>query len=273
MRIFADMHNHTTFSDGKLSPAERAVMLKDKGAKAFAITDHDTVGGIEEGIEIAKKLNMAFSPAIEISTYTFREIHVLGYNIKYNDPDFLETLDLIKSFRTDRNVKLYNRLVELGIKLDLDPTEQGIGRVHFANAMVKAGYSVDVNDAFDTYLGNGKKAYVTAKRLTPLTAVSCIVKAGGVPVLAHPKAYLIDKKLDLLIEGLKTYGLKGLEVCYPSHNETDEKTLSAVAKKFGLTPTAGSDFHNPSTSDPHNKHGFTPLMEESDLNKLLPKKI
>ena len=273
MKIFADMHNHTSFSDGKLSPEKRAEMLFKKGAKAFAITDHDTVDGIEEGIEAAKKFNMAFSPAIEISTYTYREIHILGYNVDFLNPDFVETLKLIQSFRTDRNVRLFNRLKELGINIDINPYANGIGRVHFANAMVEAGYAQDANEAFENYLGSNKKAYIPAKRLTPIEAIKCIINAKGVPVLAHPKIYLTDKKLDLLIEGLKRYGLKGLEVVYPSHNETDEATLKNVAKKFGLIATAGSDFHTPSTTDPHNKNGFVPMMDENELIKLLPKKI
>lgn len=273
MEIFADMHNHTYYSDGKLSPEERAKMLSEKGAKAFAITDHDSVSGIEEGIEAAKKYNMAFSPAIEISTYTYREIHILGYNIDFLNSEFNETLKLIQAYRTDRNVRLFNRLKEIGVKVDIDPYTNGIGRMHFANAMVEAGYVQSANEAFDNYLGHGKKAYIEAKRLTPIEAVKCILNAKGVPVLAHPKVYLADKKLELLIDGLKKYGLKGIEVVYPSHNETDESVLKGIAKKYGLIPTAGSDFHNLSSTDPHNKKGFVPMMEEKALAKLIPQKF
>ena len=155
----------------------------------------------------------------------------------------------------------------MGIKIDLEPAAKGVGRVHFALAMVKAGYCQNIGEAFDRYLGTGKPAYIQATKLTPLAAVKAIVSAGGIPCLAHPKAYLTDKSAELLISGLVKYGLKALEVSYPAHNETEEKTLRALASKYRLIPTAGSDFHYES-SDGYNA-SFVPKMEEADVLKLL----
>lgn len=265
--IYADMHNHTTFSDGQLTPEQVLTRLKKLGAKACAISDHDTVDALPEAVETAKAIGILFVPAIEISTYASKDVHILGYGIDYRSTEFLDTLSTIKEYRKARNIRLYEKLQSMGIKIDLDPAAKGVGRVHFALAMVKAGYCQSVNEAFDRYLGTGKPAYIQATKLTPLAAVKAISEAGGIPCLAHPKAYLADKSAELIVSGLVKYGLKALEVSYPSHNETEEKTLKALAIKYRLIPTAGSDFHYES-SDSYNA-SFVPKMEEADVMKLL----
>lgn len=138
---------------------------------------------------------------IEFSTYSICEIHILGYNIDYKNPDFVQELQKVKDLRKERNVRIGQKLQDLGIKLDIDFASDGLGRMNMARELVKKGYCKDINDAFDTYLKPGAKAYCEAKRLTPVEAVKLIKKYGGVASVAHPKKYLLDKRLDICWAG------------------------------------------------------------------------
>ena len=260
-----NLHIHSNFSDGKLSPEELVMDAKNKGYRLIAISDHNTVDAYKNTDLLN---NDSVIPAIEFDCwYKGVLVHILGYGIDYRSTEFLDTLSTVKEYRKARNIRLYEKLQSMGIKIDLDPAAKGVGRVHFALAMVKAGYCQSVNEAFDRYLGTGKPAYIQATKLTPLAAVKAISEAGGIPCLAHPKAYLADKSAELIVSGLVKYGLKALEVSYPSHNETEEKTPPPPATKYRLIPTAGSDFHYES-SDSYNA-SFVPKMDEADVMKLL----
>lgn len=238
----ADLHVHTTKSDGSLTPREVVRWAKNKGLDVMAITDHDSVAGLDEGRDEAKKLGIKFVGGIEFSTYSICEIHILGYNIDYKNPDFVQELQKVKDLRKERNVRIGQKLQDLGIKLDIDFASDGLGRMNMARELVKKGYCKDINDAFDTYLKPGAKAYCEAKRLTPVEAVRIIKKYGGFASVAHPKKYLLDKRLDILLGGLKQFGLDGIELNYPSHNEQDKKNFSELMNKYKLLPTGGSDF-------------------------------
>lgn len=175
----ADLHVHTTKSDGSLTPREVVRWAKNKGLDVMAITDHDSVAGLDEGRDEAKKLGIKFVGGIEFSTYSICEIHILGYNIDYKNPDFVQELQKVKDLRKERNVRIGQKLQDLGIKLDIDFASDGLGRMNMARELVKKGYCKDINDAFDTYLKPGAKAYCEAKRLTPVEAVKLIKKHGG----------------------------------------------------------------------------------------------
>lgn len=239
----ADLHVHTTKSDGSLTPREVVRWAKNKGLDVMAITDHDSVAGLDEGRDEAKKLGIKFVGGIEFSTYSICEIHILGYNIDYKNPDFVQELQKVKDLRKERNVRIGQKLQDLGIKLDIDFESDGLGRMNMARELVKKGYCTDINDAFEKYLRPGAKAYCEAKRLTPVEAVKLIKKYGGFASVAHPKKYLLDKRLDILLGGLKQFGLDGMELNYPSHNEQDRRNFSELMKKYRLLPTGGSDFH------------------------------
>ena len=145
--------------------------------------------------------------------------------------------------RRERNLLIGGKLSACGVELGIDFGADGLGRMNIARAMVEQGFAKDVQDAFNRYLGPGGRAYADTRRTSPLEAVKLISAFGGLPVLAHPKKYLQQKTLNLLIEGLKPFGLKGLETYYPTHSKEDTETLIAVADRYGLIRTGGSDYH------------------------------
>lgn len=241
--MIADLHTHTICSDGATTPSQIAEWAKDKGVQALSVTDHDSVDGLDEARDKARSLGIRFVPGIELSTFSICEIHILGYNFDYKNPDFVQELRKVKDLRIARNLKIGEKLERLGIKLDMDFSVDGLGRKNMAREMVDKGYCRDIPEAFERYLGIHGKAYCESKRMTPVEAVCLIKKYGGFSSVAHPKRYLLDNRLDMLLGGLKKFGLDGLELNYPSHNEQDRLAFGQLAKKHRLLPTGGSDFH------------------------------
>ncbi|MCM1306867.1 MAG: PHP domain-containing protein [Bacteroides sp.] len=241
--MIADLHIHTTASDGKYSPKEAVRWAKNNGIEVMSVTDHDSVDGLNEARAEADILGIKFVDGIEISALADSEVHVLGYNIDYKNPDFAKDLKSVKDMRRARNVEIGRRLANYGVKLDINFEDDGLGRMNIARAMVDGGYVKDISDAFDRYLGLGGKAYCASRRITPKQAVELIVKYGGFASLAHPKRYLLDKRLDKMLSELAPLGLRGLEVNYPSHFDSDKDALRKECKKYNLLPTGGSDFH------------------------------
>ncbi len=245
----ADLHIHTTASDGAMSPKKIVQWAKRGGIEVMAVTDHDTVGGLDEAKAEAQALGIKFVGGIEISAFSNTEIHVLGYNIDYKNANFVEELEGVQNYRIQRNIRIGQKLKELGIALDFDFEAKGVGRMNIARQMVKQGYAEDVNAVFAKYLGVGGLAYFTTRRVTPIEAVKLIKKYGGFASLAHPKKFLQDGRLEMLISGLKPLGLDGLEVNYPGHSEQDIKALLTLCAKYSLLPTGGSDFHGEEDKD------------------------
>lgn len=239
----ADLHIHTSASDGLKTPREAAEHMHGLGVELISVTDHDTVSGLDEAAEECRALGVHFVPGIEISAHSNSEIHILGYNIDYKNPDFCEQIAKVKDMRRARNLLIGEKLAGYGVELGIDFSSDGLGRMNIARLMVEKGYAKDVQDAFNRYLGPNGKAYSDVRRTSPLEAVKLIAAFGGVPVLAHPKKYLQQKTLRLLVEGLRPFGLKGIEVYYPTHTADDVAALSAVADRYGLIRTGGSDYH------------------------------
>lgn len=241
-----DLHNHSLYSDGLFTPKAIVDMAIDCGLDVVALSDHDTVKGVAEAVEYGKTKNITVIPAIEISTFAGIEIHILGYNIDYKNKEFLQVVENVKSMRRSRNERILDKLDEYGIKLNrdnLDNDNQNIGRMHIAREMVAEGYTKDVNEAFDIYLGNKGVCHIDAVRLKPFEAVKLIKRYGGVPVLAHPQRYYIENVLDSMIEGLLRYGLEGIEVYYPKHTKEQKEHYLKLCEKYDLIATGGSDFH------------------------------
>lgn len=153
----------------------------------MAITDHDSVDGLDEGRKEAEKLGIKFVDGIELSTFSTCEIHILGYNIDYKNPDFVQELRAVKDMRKDRNKRIAQKLQTLGIDIDIDFDSDGVGRMNMARAMVKAGYCKNTNEAFDKYLGVGAKAYCECRRLTPVEAVKLIKSTADLHPSRTPK--------------------------------------------------------------------------------------
>lgn len=239
----ADLHIHTKASDGSMEPEKVVEWAYFKNLDVMAVTDHDTVSGLDSAKNKADELGIKFVAGIEFSTFLDYEIHILGYNFDYHNVEFLAELENVKNMRKNRNVQIGKRLEELGINLGIDFNEDGLGRMNIARLMVKQNYANTVSNAFDNYLGVSGKAYIKSERLTPIEAVKLIKKYGGVASIAHPKKYFLNGTLESLIESLMPFGLDGIEINYPTHTKSDKAELSQIAQKFALIETGGSDFH------------------------------
>lgn len=247
---FADLHTHTLASDGTQPAAENVRLAYEAGLGAIAVTDHDTVAGIEEALEAGKQLGITVVPGVEVSTISKgQDIHVLGYFVDYQDPVFLGRLKDMRDVRDRRNEMMLARLNELGIDITMEDVvasliqskkkDETIGRPHIADAMVRKGYVTSMAEAFDRFLGKDGAAYVNPPRIEPHIAVQWILEAGGVPVLAHPGLYGQDE----LIDELAAQGLAGLEVYHSDHTPEQELHYKQIAERHALIMTAGSDFH------------------------------
>jgi predicted metal-dependent phosphoesterase TrpH len=242
-----DLHVHSTASDGKLTPAEVIKEAADKGLSYIALADHDTVDGIAAARKAAQRFrNLTVIPAIEISTDIPQgEVHILGYFIDYTDAELLARLEEFKNSRRRRAEQMVAKLANLGMPVEWRRVLElaggsTIGRPHIAQAMIEKGHVSSFKDAFDEYLGHGKPAYVEREKMLPAEAVGIIVKAKGLPVLAHP---LTTEDPEGLIAELKPAGLVGLETYYNGYSDEEVEGLLALAQKHDLIATGGSDFH------------------------------
>ena len=250
LRVF-DLHLHTTASDGTMSPAELVRYAQKKGLRAIAITDHDTIEGLPEGIQEGNKVGLEVIPGVELSADAATgTMHLLGYYIDPDSSELADKLRVLQQARMERNLKMVAKLRALGISLELSevkaaPEHGQIGRPHFANMMVQKGYAQNIQDAFDRYLGKGRPAYVEKFRFSPQEAMHFIRKAGGITVLAHPFTLKQAEPQDFeaLIRELKEKGLDGIEVYYPEHSDGQKRLYRDMAQKYGLVISAGSDFH------------------------------
>lgn len=241
----ADLHCHTTASDGLLTPKEIVELASSKGMKAIGITDHDTIDGWREAEEAAETIAIKVVKGIEINTdWQNREIHILGYLLEDNSDSFNKQILEIQQKRIIRIKEILNKLERLSMRITFEEVMEyakgkAIGRPHVAQAMVKRGYAKDFREVFDSYLRVGGLAYVPRYKLTPTEAISIIRGAKGVAVLAHPGNRQIEKE----IRQWKEDGLQGIEVYHPDHSLEDSVRYSMLAAKSGLIATGGSDFH------------------------------
>ena len=246
-----DLHVHSNASDGSMTPSELVAYAMEQDLYAFALTDHDTVEGIEEALKAADGLPIEVIPGIELSAeYQGQDIHILGYNIDYKDEDFLKTVGYYRHLRENRNVEMLERLQALGFPITDTLLEERFGRdtvitrAHYAMFLQEKGIVCSTNEAFERFLSPGCPCYVPRRRISVTDAVKLILKAKGKPVLAHPVLYHLDEAaLDTLTALLKEAGLMGIEAIYSKNQDGDEERFRALAKKYDLFITGGSDFH------------------------------
>ena len=246
-----DLHTHTTFSDGTLSPADLVDMAVGKKLAAVAITDHDTVSGIRMATEYGRNKDIRVIPGVEISSvHDEKGVHILGYGLSPDASTAIEErLTPLQNGRTSRNRKIIEKLINLGIDINYDElvrfSGQGqIGRPHIATLLMKKGVVKSVQQAFDRLLKKGRPAFAPCRRYSAAEAIELIKKSGGLAVLAHPAT--IDPALASirrLLEYLKGLGLDGIEVFYPRHARRQVAILQALTADFDLLATGGSDFH------------------------------
>lgn len=245
-----DLHVHSTRSDGTLTPTELVHYAIEKHLSAFALTDHDTVDGIDEALEAAQGKNIRVIPGIEYSTeYHNGDVHIVGLFIDYKSPVFVDYLTRFKQSRLDRNHKLCANLQTAGFDItyealvDMFPGAV-ITRAHYAKFLLEKGYVKSLNEAFERYLGDHTPYFVHREKITPKEVIEVTRKAGGVPILAHPTLYKLGKEqLNILVATLKEQGIMGIECIYSTYTHSDEREIKALAQKYDLLPSGGSDFH------------------------------
>lgn len=235
-----DLHTHTTTSDGELTPSELVKLAKDEGLEAVGITDHDTVGGIQEAIDAADGIIVV--PGIEISCDVPSGVcHILGYYVDHNSPFLKEPLDFLRKRRRERADKIMERLHKLGFNISLEdrPDYASVGRPHIAAALVEGGYVFSYEEAFKRYLYDGGPAFIPSPQLLPHEAFDMILRSGGVPVLAHPHTFNNQAK----IRSFARQGLLGIEARYAYYENRVIRKWSKLARELDLVITTGSDFH------------------------------
>ncbi|MDF2885934.1 MAG: hypothetical protein K0R23_319 [Lacrimispora sp.] len=253
---FVDLHVHSNASDGTLSPASVVELAAQKGLSAIALTDHDTIDGIPEALNVAKSLPLEVIPGIELScVYLDEEIHILGLYVDLTDKNFLAETDGLKDIRMKRNTEIINRFQNAGIDITLLELQAGnpdtvITRAHFARILLEKGYVSNMDQAFKKYLSYSGPYCPRKEEITPEHAMKILKDCKASPVLAHPYLYhLGDKKKEELVSYLKELGLHGLEVYHSSNNQYESGKLKMLAKKYQLFPTGGSDFHGTNKPD------------------------
>jgi len=244
MPAYCDLHSHTLCSDGALSPEALVDLAASRQVAALAVTDHDTVDGIEAARARGRAVGVEVVPGIELSIEEgSMDVHLLGYFI--SRPAVLrDALDTIRRQRVTRARRIVERMGELGYALDYAAVEARarggvVGRPHVAEEVVARGYAATMNEVFDRWLGADRPAYV-AKRSVGLAEGAALLRAAGaVPVVAHPG----PSDLDALVPWLRDQGVAGLEVWHPKHDESQRRRYAEMAARHGLLPTGGTDFH------------------------------
>lgn len=273
--IKADLHLHTTASDGVLTPEELVAKAAGEGFTHIAITDHDCMDGILPAREAAKDLGIQVIAGVELSCGAQKEIHVLGYGIDPKNAALAAFCRERVAQREARCEAMVRRLCELGKPVEMDRVRKlarGVmGRPHVARALLEAGHVSSVSDAFDRFLKLGKPAYVPKEDVKVSEAVRLIHDAGGAAILAHPMELKMGEgMLQSLIGEWHAQGLDGIEVYHPSAANNHASFLHAFARREGLLITGGSDFHGEAVRKTGIGEGLDRWKDmESDVQALL----
>lgn len=246
-----DLHTHSDYSDGALSPAEVVRAAALAGLDGLALTDHDGTAGLAEARVAGEQLGIEVLPGCEVSTvWNDSSVHVLAYFMDAEDPRFVEEMRWIRDDRVVRAEKMVEKLAELGYPVTMEQVRRiaggaAIGRPHVAAALVESGVVRTTPEAFTPELiADGGAAYVQKRVMTPHDTVSLILSAGGVAVLAHPIwVENVGHSSEMLVEELAALGMQGIEIDHPEHDEPVRARFRRYAERLGLVVTASSDFH------------------------------
>ena len=271
----ADLHMHSTASDGVYTPEALMNLAADLGYTHVALTDHDSTAGIPLALEAAKRRGMQLIPGVELSCGAQKEIHVLGYGFDPENAALRAFCEARVAQRVARTEAMVQRLCELGKPIEMKRVRElargVIARPHVARAMVEAGYVTSVADAFDRYLKPGRPAYVPKEDVKVAEAVRLIAQAGGIAVLAHPMELKMgETQLESLIGEWRSQGLSGVEVYHPSAQNNHAAFLHNLARREGMLVTGGSDFHGEAVRKSSIGEGLDRWRTmESDMQALL----
>lgn len=242
-----DLHIHSTASDGRLTPPEIVAKAAEQGLTVIALTDHDTTEGIAPALAAASAFpGLRVIPGVELSTdFAQGEAHILGYFIDNTHKELRARLESMRNSRCERAREMISKLEGIGIHIEWPRVQEiagggSVGRPHLAQAMLEKGYIGSFREAFTDYIGRGGPAYAERRKMTPEEAVELILRADGLPVLAHP--LFIDDWQAMIVE-LKGAGLVGIEAYYNGYTAREIDSLRVLAEKNGLIMTGGSDFH------------------------------
>jgi hypothetical protein len=252
----ADLHAHSTVSDGTLSPRDLVLRARAQGVELLALTDHDELGGLEAAAACAHDVGLPFVPGVEVSvTWAGRTVHVVGLGVDAGNGVLRDGLAVLRSGRSGRAIQMSEQLARAGIGGAYDGALKYVGnpdlisRTHFARFLVERGVCRDTREVFTRYLVEGKPGYVPHRWASLSQALEWIRGAGGVAVLAHPGRYrLTETELWALLAEFRECGGEAIEVATGSHGVADVQRFTALALEFGLDASRGSDFHGPGES-------------------------
>jgi len=261
-----DLHVHTTASDGLSSPEEVIAMAVKRGLAGLAITDHDTIDGIEPARKFIEDtgISIDFIPGIELNTdYGEAEVHILGYFIDYDDLKLIDRLNYIRQERYHRAEKMVAKLQALGCNIRLEQVQQLaqgdlIGRPHIARALCLKGYALSEPEAFGKYIARGRPGYVPRYKFSPYEAIGLIKQSGGIAILAHP-GLIRDA---VIINEIIGMGIEGIEVYYPEHGSEQEFAFKRLATEKNLLISGGSDYHGRGSGKKREQLGISGIDED-----------
>lgn len=282
-RSGADLHTHTTASDGACTPAELVARADRAGLAAVAITDHDTLQGLPEALAAAAlpAIRVRVIAGIEIAVrYKPGKFHLLGYFVDPASPSLGHRLAVLGANRSSRNERMIERLQAIGLDLTADDVRAAsgggqIGRPHMAAALMAKGVVQSVQEAFDRFLGSGCPGHVPKDKIGLEEGIALVHEAGGAAVVAHPLT-LGHEMVEMagVFARLRGLGLDGAECWYPQHTTEQARALAALARRAGLTVTGGSDFHGDTKPNNHLGQAFggcpAPLSIVRGLEARLP---
>lgn len=267
-----DLHTHSTASDGTLTPCQVVEAAAKAGLSAIALTDHDTLAGLQEAMKAAAFFHIRVIPGIELSCdYKGKDIHIVGLDLDLADPSLDRSIHSLLRRRDKRNEGMIRKMRAAGIDITLEKLRQRDGdavltRANFARYLTDIGFCSSIREVFDHYLGPDMPFYVPKDPVSPSEVIRIITRAGGVPVLAHPLSYGLNlSELETFIDRFKPDGLKAMEVFYSTHTPEDERNMRRLAEKKGLFMSGGSDFHGAAKPDIAIGKGYGRLFVPEDL--------
>ncbi|MCB0730001.1 MAG: PHP domain-containing protein [Ignavibacteriae bacterium] len=253
MKKIADLHTHTVFSDGSLTPKELIILAKKKKIDVIGITDHDTIDGIEEAIHYGNKYEIDIVPGLEISTdVDGKEVHLLGYFINYKDEELNKYLQFFRNERIERARRILKKLEKINIKISIKDIlkvakNSPICRPHIAKVMLEKGFVNNFFEAFNKYIGDNGPAFERKIHVSPQSAIKIINDSGGLAFLAHPNG--INESI---ITNLINLGIDGIEVVHSSHKKYQQRFYRGIVNQYCLLESGGSDFHGGMRNDEEN---------------------
>lgn len=249
MKYKVDLHTHTTASDGQYAPDQLVEMAQKAGIQYLAVTDHDTMDGVEAAIEAGKKQGVHVLRGVELGAREDRNLHILGLGLQPGPTPLGELCETLRKSRDERKYRILSFLKEKGVEISLEEVETMAGgkvvaRPHFARVMVQRGYVATTREAFDRYLDTDEYQRIERFKAGAAQCIEAIHQAGGKAVFAHPYQLRYEaEQLEAMVRSLKEYGIDGMECYYPKHTPKMVEQYLQLAEKYGLYVTAGSDFH------------------------------